>query len=93
MQSELPNNLAKSVRFERRTGKVFLTLVLHDGRLHSVPVSFFPTLARARPAQRDNWRKVSRGIGFHWPDLDLDLSVRGVLDGQREVLPARRKAG
>ncbi len=92
-------SIAKAVRFERRAGKLFLTVVLHDGRLHSVPVSFFPSLAHARPAQRDNWRRIGGGIGFHWPDLDLDLSVQGMLDGQRELisprLPAspRRKAG
>jgi hypothetical protein len=61
---------------------------LADGRAVGVPLSLFPTLRRATVAQRLRYRKVGRGDGFHWPALDLDLSVRGILEGRGEV--ARR---
>lgn len=74
-----------------------LILAFPDGREHSVPLSFYPTLARASRAARSRWRPIGRGIGFHRPDLDFDLSVRGILEGLRErtrSAPARRrKAG
>lgn len=58
-----------------------LRLRLADGRELSVPVEFFPRLATATAAQRANWRWIGGGIGIHWPDIDEDLSVRGMLLG------------
>ena len=87
---------ARSLAIETRRRRRYLTVHLTDGRLHSVPLSFYPTLARATPADRANWRSIGGGIGFHWSRLDFDLPVRGLLEGRREVTrPARtrRKAG
>ena len=72
------------LRFEK--GR--LVVVLEDEREVSVPLSHYPTLQRARPAERSEWRSIGRGIGFHWPKLDLDLSVRGIVSGLPEVIPA-----
>ncbi|MBI3158464.1 MAG: DUF2442 domain-containing protein [Chloroflexi bacterium] len=30
-------------------------------------------------ARRANWRLIANGIGLHWPDLDEDISVEGLL--------------
>lgn len=62
---------------------VSLTVELVDGRTVSVPLLWFPRLVDATPAERDNWRLIGRGEGIHWPDLDEDISVAGLLAGKR----------
>ena len=52
---------------------------LEDGRRLEVPISWFPRLRKATPEQRRDLRLVGGGIGIHWPQLDEDLSVRGLL--------------
>jgi hypothetical protein len=55
---------------------------LSDGRTVSAPLAWYPRLAHGTPAERAHWRLVGRGTGVHWPDLDEDISVDGVLAGQ-----------
>ncbi len=57
----------------------FLRVTLADGREIAVPLVWFPRLLDATPEQRGNWRLIGRGQGIHWPDLDEDLSVAGLL--------------
>jgi hypothetical protein len=59
-----------------------LTVDLVDGRTLSVPLGWYPRLAHATPAERENWRVIGRGEGIHWPDLDEDVSVEGLLAGR-----------
>ena len=56
---------------------------LLDGRCLSVPLVWFPWLHAASPEQRDHWELIGQGIGIHWPELDEDLSVTGLLAGTR----------
>jgi hypothetical protein len=56
-----------------------LHVVLADGREVSVPVEWFPRLRDATPEQRSQWRLIGRGQGIHWPDVDEDISVEGLL--------------
>ncbi len=49
----------------------------------SVPLAWFPRLHAASPEQRDHWELIGQGIGIHWPELDEDLSVTGLLAGTR----------
>ena len=56
-----------------------LTVDLMDGRRVAVPIVWFPRLLAATMAQRRNWKIVGAGYGIHWPDLDEDLGVRGLL--------------
>jgi hypothetical protein len=44
----------------------------------ATPVERFPRLRDAAPAQRSRWELVGRGDGIHWPDVDEDISVRGL---------------
>jgi hypothetical protein len=60
-----------------------LIVSLVDGRRISVPLVWFPRLAKATPAERDNWEILGDGQGIHWPDIDEDLSVSGLLKGTR----------
>jgi hypothetical protein len=55
---------------------------LQDGRTVSVPLDWFPALATASPAQRSDWRLIGRGEGVHWPQVDEDISVEGLLAGR-----------
>lgn len=58
-----------------------LTVDLADGRRLIVPLTWFPRLLHASPDQRRNWRLIGDGQGIHWPDVDEDLSVAGLLRG------------
>jgi hypothetical protein len=58
-----------------------LVVDLLDGRSLSVPIAWYPRLARGTVAERRNWRLVGRGEGVHWPDLDEDISIAGLLAG------------
>ena len=59
---------------------------LADGRTVSVPLAWSWRLSEATPAQRQNYQLLGDGEGVHWPDIDEDLSVSGMLNGT----PARR---
>ena len=56
-----------------------LRVRLADGRELSVPLDWFPRLRNAQPAARAEYRLVGGGVGIHWPQLDEDLSVAGLL--------------
>ncbi len=58
-----------------------LTVDLADGRRLGVPLAWFPRLLHATQEQRDNWELLGDGEGIHWPEIDEDLSVAGLLRG------------
>ena len=60
-----------------------LTVRLADGRAITVPLVWFPRLLNATAAARKNWELLGDGEGIHWPDADEDLSVGGLLAGNR----------
>jgi hypothetical protein len=64
-----------------------LRVMLQDGREIATPLDWYPTLAQATVEQRDNYEL--RFSGIHWPDLDEDLSIAGMLRGIH-VPPHRR---
>jgi hypothetical protein len=66
-----------------------LIVSLADGRRVSVPLAWFPRLLHATPAQRAKWQLLGDGEGIHWPDVDEDLSVAGILRGAPAGPPGR----
>ena len=58
---------------------------LADGRTVSVPLAWSWRLSDATPKQRKNVEIIGTGEGVHWPDVDEDISARGMLQG----VPAR----
>jgi hypothetical protein len=78
-------NISAKVGDERVTDVRFdaerLIVDLADGRTIAVPLAWYPRLLNATPAQRANWTKAGGGFGIHWPDVDEDLSVAGLLSG------------
>jgi hypothetical protein len=69
--------VARNVRV---TGE-HLVIDLRDGRVVSVPLSWYPRLAAGTPAERKRWELIGAGIGIHWPDLDEDIEVGALLLG------------
>ena len=65
-----------------------LIVDLMDGRTIAVPLAWYPRLERATPEQRTDWEVAGAGYGIHWPQIDEDLSVEGLLRGA----PAARAA-
>jgi hypothetical protein len=62
-----------------------LIVDLADGRRVSVPLTWFPRLLLAAPAERGRWELLGDGQGIHWPEVDEDLSVAGLLAGTPSV--------
>ena len=54
---------------------------LIDGRIISAPLVWFPRLSQANKEQLENWELLGDGEGIHWPELDEDISVAGLLAG------------
>lgn len=54
---------------------------LTDGRDLGVPLVWFPRLRSATPEQRANCEISGGGIGIHWPDIDEDRSIAGLMAG------------
>lgn len=68
-----------------RQGK--LHVALEDGREIACPLSMYPRLRAATGRERISWELTGGGEGIHWPALDEDLSVRGLLEGKAAVSP------
>ena len=64
-----------------RIDEDLVTVDLFDGRTVSVPVAWYPRLLHGSVPERQNWVLSGAGFGIHWPDLDEDISVQGMLAG------------
>ena len=62
-----------------------LRVSLIDGRTLTVPMAWFPRLAHASSAERADYELMGDGEGIHWPQVDEDISVAGLLAGQPSV--------
>jgi hypothetical protein len=78
--------LATGVDFGPDTFEVALA----DGRGLSVPLVWFPRLLKATPDQRADWELIGDGEGIHWPRIDEDISVAGLLRGERSTESSHR---
>jgi hypothetical protein len=79
------NPRASDVRVSDRQ----LAVTLVDGRTLTVPLAWFPRLAAATQEQRAQWRLIGQGEGIHWPGIDEDISVAGLLRGERDITRQR----
>lgn len=62
-----------------------LIVELDDGTRHAAPVALFPVLADATPEERSKWEFIGDGVGFHWPEIDEDISVFSIVHPERTV--------
>lgn len=70
---------ARSVRVSQQA----LTVDLTDGRTVIVPLGWFPRLWHGSKREREHFEIFGEGGYIHWPDLDEDLTVAGLLAGRR----------
>ena len=75
------DSFATSVSFAEDS----FTVRLNDGRSLSVPLTWFPRLLDGTVAERENCELIGDGEGIHWPELDEDISVEGLLAGRRSA--------
>ncbi len=69
--------LAQRVDFHDEMMRITFT----DGRVLSVPLVWFPVLHKATRKQRARYKIGGGGISLHWPELDEDLSMAGLMAG------------
>jgi hypothetical protein len=77
VEIEVGDLRARSVEFTATE----LVVTLADGRRIATPLSWYPRLTKAFPADLANYEIMPMGI--HWPTLDEDLSIAGMLQGRR----------
>ena len=75
------DSFAESAHFSEDS----LIVRLDDGRALSVPLAWYPRLLWGTKAERENYELIGEGEGIHWPELDEDISVEGLLAGKRSA--------
>lgn len=60
-----------------------LIVQLEDGRTLAAPLVWYQRLLHGSKRELARWRFIGRGVGIHWPALDEDISVEGLLAGRR----------
>ncbi|GIV64033.1 MAG: hypothetical protein KatS3mg045_1372 [Bellilinea sp.] len=78
---EIERARAQAVKVTEDTLIVDLT----DGRVISVPLTWYPRLWYGSLSERANFEILGDGEYIHWPELDEDLSVGGILAGRRSM--------
>ncbi len=77
--SEREQEALEPVRAECTEDELIVTLL--NGQKIVTPLWWYPRLLNATPAQR---AKVELSpFGIHWPDIDEDLSVAGMVVGAK----------
>ena len=66
-----------------------ITALLVDGRRISVPLAWSWRLSDATPQQRRKYEILDEGRGVRWPEVDEDISIRGMLEGMPAQRPRR----
>ncbi len=71
----------------------YIVIELVDARSLSVPLAWYPRLLHGTPEKRNNCRLIGGGDGVHWPDLDEDISVAGLVAGRPSGNPRTHLRG
>jgi hypothetical protein len=78
LATEIRTALARSISVTEDS----LMVDLDDGRTITVPLAWFPRLLNGSDEERRDFRLIGRGEGIHWPQLDEDISVEGLIFGR-----------
>src|SRR5436190_5815965 len=70
-----------SIRGVTVTGDT-LEVDLTDGRSVAVPLAWYPRLVHGTVPERQRWELIAHGEGIHWPQLDEDISLEGIMAGR-----------
>lgn len=68
-----------------RVNKERLEVTLSDGRTVGAPLAWYPRLKEGTPKERRHYELLGGGVGIHWPDLDEDISVENLLEGEKSA--------
>lgn len=60
-----------------------LSIDLFDGRTIIVPLLWYPRLWHGSKEEHNNFEIIGNGSIIHWPDLDEDLSLEGIMSGRK----------
>ena len=66
-----------------------LIVDLTDGRSITVPLTWYPRLLHASPAERQNWQLLGNGYAIEWLDLDEHIGIDGLLAGRHSSESSR----
>ena len=77
-----PSDLSAARAVDVKVTDDELSVQLEDGRTLVVPLAWYPRLFHGNKRERARWRFIGHGIGIHWPALDEDISVEGLLAGR-----------
>ena len=85
-----------TLTFEANATKIWfdeenLWVALTDGRQLSIPLVYFPRLLQATPEQRNRYELSGGGTGIHWEEIDEDLSVPGLILGNKDFTYHKKK--
>lgn len=80
MSFSTATNVAVIQRVETTSDE--LAVFLSDGRSVHVPLAWYPRLAHSLPVDRQVHRLIGGGHGVHWPEIDEDISLENILQGQ-----------
>ena len=81
MTSSTLKNEPKALNVKVHDQKLIVDLV--DGQTLIVPLDWYPRLVHSTPEQLQNWVLLGNGYAIHWPDLDEDIGIEGLLAGNR----------
>jgi hypothetical protein len=62
-----------------------LSADLEDGRTVAVPLGWYPRLAHGTAIERANVQISGAGYGMHWPELDEDIGIEGLILGKQSM--------
>jgi hypothetical protein len=79
-----------TLTFEANATKIWfdkenMWVALTDGRQLSIPLVYFPRLLNATPEQRNNCELSGGGTGIHWEEINEDISVPGLILGNKDL--------
>ena len=80
MKSLATDQVARATRVRIEQG--WICVSLQDGREIRFPASKNRRLAGATNKTLRNVEIICNGTGIHWPDVDEDLTVQGILEGR-----------
>ena len=79
LETEIEEPKAKSIKISDDS----LSVDLFDGRTIIVPLLWYPRLWHGSNEERNNFELIDEGSIIHWPDLDEDLSLSGIVAGRK----------
>ncbi len=79
LETEIQEPKAKSIKISDDA----LSVDLFDGRTIIVPLLWYPRLWHGSNEERNNFELIDEGSIIHWPDLDEDLSLSGIVAGRK----------